>query len=200
MAGRQVAARLRDLPEPWWSASPFQTGPIAVPAPRPREPKRRRQPPARPVKTKEPARTVRKQKRERPAPLKAVVAQPSRSLPTRARVARPQVRIHRRSAHGLRFPLFVGVLALACLVLAPLALNVAAYQAEWRSTQLEQTKQQLLEEQGRLVAQQAGLKSSDRVRKFAENLGMGPAPQRFLNIGGPGPVADAGVRSEESLP
>lgn len=199
MAARQAAAGLRDLPEPWWSASPFQTGPIPMPAPRPREPKRRRQPPTRPVKTKESGHPGGKRKRGEVAPLRPV-AQPSRSRPAHVRVARTQVRIHRRSAYQLRFPLLFGVLALACLVLAPLALNVGAYQAEWRTSQLEQTKQRLLEEQGPLVAQVAALESPDHVLRVAEKLGMAPAPQGFLVISGQGPVADTGVGSEELLP
>lgn len=211
MAGRSASARQTEpMAEPWWSASPFQTRPvIPVLAPRPR------------TKSKSPSRKAagavspRSGTQARSATAPAAVptapahraprvvprpAAPVRRVRRRAAVrpARPRVRVIRRSARSLRFPVFLAALALIVVVLAPLALNVATMRADWQATRLEQENTDLVARLATLRAKEAELTSPPQVMKRAERLGMVPVTQEDLILSNPRLLAESTPAGESS--
>jgi hypothetical protein len=70
--------------------------------------------------------------------------------------------------------LFVG-LTLTALLVAPLLLNVASMQVEWRANRMESRQDELAGRRSALRAQVAALSSSQRIQQEADSLGLSPA-------------------------
>lgn len=188
MAGGAAAAP--DLWREAWSLEPSRSRPetlhdpasrrpraaaraeaAAVPAPH-RAPQRQAPERRQPGPEEAPTRTRRQREEYRPS-TKARERAASRPAPRRRAAARP--RPHRRPRPGL---LRLGFVALwmAVVLLAPLVLNVASMQLDWKLAQLEQQRDDLTAERSQLKTQVATLSSAPRIREAADRLGMSLSP------------------------
>jgi cell division protein FtsL len=193
MASRSASARQAAMPEPWWSASPFPSQIPSVPrrdrsttVPRPR----RSTPPG--TGDRAPKTPPARPRRTQPEPAPKLVR---RRRPT----TRARVRIVRRSAHSLAFPVAFGVMLLVFVVIAPLGVNVAAWRANWTITKLEQQQEALVSQEASLRAKVAQLSSRQRVKQAAEKMGMTPVKPGYLRLEN-GLLAQATKPSGDSLP
>jgi hypothetical protein len=96
--------------------------------------------------------------------------------PQRVAVARPALHVRRRRTkiRTLVAPLIFVSLALGLLLVAPLVLNVASMQTEWRVNRLDSRLDELAGQRSSLRAQAAALSSSQRLQQEAVALGLAP--------------------------
>jgi cell division protein FtsL len=156
MASRSASVRHPEMPEPWWSASPFASSVPAFPS---------RSTQDRPPRTR----------LLKPAPAPVWRERPRTRPHDRARVIR-------RSAHSLAFPVLVSILFLLCVVVAPLGFNVLSLRSNWEITKVEQQQKALEAQRASLKAEVARLASPERVKQAAEVMGMVPVKPGYLRL------------------
>lgn len=141
------------------------------------------------------------------APLPGRVPRPA-VAPHRKRRSRPAIspsagvcRRRRTRLRDLAAPAIFLVLALGLLLVAPLVLNVASMQTEWRANRMDSRQDELAGQRSALRAQVAALSSSQRLQQEATAQGLMPVEDvDFLELSGgtPGASADLGAHSADA--